>query len=611
MEKGYWSQWNGKRLNRRRLLAGGSAGAVGVAALAIAGCGSSNKSSSPTAAGGSSSPGGSASPGAGDLGYPKSGFDKLSIEQMRSIYAGSKLKDLPGQKKGPTPGGTLRFASQTPVTWDPTGPAAGLLASYMWANNGLIQYKVNDWVKNPNFMEYEAVLAESMPEQPDDMTYIFHLRQGVKFQNVPPVNGREFTADDVVYCMNLYKTAPAQAPDFQDVKSVEKVDTYTVKVNMNQPAAYWLTDFATPDWWIFSKEQKESSDGLAKKPIGTGGFLFQSSQNLGGYKFVKNPDYFRKDPRTNMQLPYFDAIETTFYPSTAQSMAAYRSKQIDSYYPQDFDSWVQVMDTDPDSITQVTTPAPSFQPYIALRLDKPPFTDPRVRRALSLLVDREATIASLQKGMAGYGYGQDWTYFGNEWPWTVDELGQWMKHDPAQAKQLLDAAGVKDITLDFLLTQYAGFNYNWWIAVAAMWQAAGIKTTISAPQDPATWQKQFYTANYNQMAGTGLIGPGADPDTFAYQTMYSKSPKNYYRINDPKIDDLVQKQRTIMDKTQRQAVLKELMTYDLDQMTRIWGITPYKLSIRRPNMFSLTDVEAAWNPVGWGSCGLDTAWRLA
>ncbi|HKS92443.1 MAG TPA: hypothetical protein VJQ83_10980, partial [Tepidiformaceae bacterium] len=91
----------------------------------------------------------------------------------------------------------------------------------------------------------------------------------------------------------------------------------------------------------------------------------------------------------------------------------------------------------------------------------------------------------------------------------------------------------------------------------------------------------------------------------------SKSPKNYYRINDTKIDDLVQKQRTIMDKTQRQSVLKELMTYDLDQMTRIWGITPYKLSIRRPNMFSLTDVEAAWNPVGWGSCGLDTAWRLA
>jgi ABC-type transport system substrate-binding protein len=267
------------------------------------------------------------------------------------------------------------------------------------------------------------------------------------------------------------------------------------------------------------------------------------------------------------------------------------------------------MDSNPDSVTQVTTPPPSFQPYIAMRMDEAPLNDPRVRRALSLMIDRDAIIESLAQGMAGYGYGQDWTYFDREWPWESSELGNYNKYDVGEAKSLLDAAGVSDLNLDFLLTQFAGFNFEVWQAVAGMWDQEGVKTVIDAPQDPANWLSQFYGGTYKALAGSGLLGPGMDPDTFTYHVMHSQSPKNIFHINDPEIDDLVIKQRQTFDKEERTAVLQDIMERDLEAVTRIWLVTPYKINLRKPYTYSLVDTEAAWNPVGWGSVGLDTAWR--
>ena len=614
-EANYWTNWPTQRSSRRRILTGGTVGVVGVVGLGLVGCGGDDKSSSggrtsSPASGGTSSGGGSTTT-TQQIPTDIKELKGLSLDKMRTLFSGSRFKDLPGWKNGPVSGGTARFASRAPVTWDPTSPAGGLMASYMFAHNQLVGIRVNDKVKNPNFMEYEAGLAEAMPEQPDDTTFIFKLRKGVKFQNVEPVNGRELTADDIVYCSEAYRKTPAQSPTYQEVAKIEAVDKYTVKFTMARPAAYFVSSLAVPFHWIFSKEQHTSSEGLAKRPIGTGPFLFESAVDLGGFKFKRNPEYFRKDPDTGKQLPYLDRIETTFYPNPAQQIAAFRANEFDHLWPQNFEAWTQVIESNPDSVTQITTPPPSFQPYVAMRLDQPPFNDPRVRRALSLLIDRPSIIKNLAQGMAGQGYGQDWTYFGNEWPWEANELGKYNKYDPAEAKKLLDAAGIKNANFDFLLTQFAGFNFDVWQAVAGMWDAAGIKTTIDAPQDPAKWQSQFYGGTFKAMAATGLIGPGMDPDTFAYHAMHSKSPKNYIKLNDPKVDELAIKQRQTFKKEERVAILKELMAYDLDIVSRIWQVTPYKINMRKPNFYSLVDVEAAWNPVGWGSVGLEYAWRTA
>lgn len=598
----YWSRLQDRQLSRRGMLTASGVAAAGAASLALVGCGDDDSKSGSSAGTSSAS---------GDTSVPTKLADlkKLSLTDMRTKFSGSRFKNLDGYKKGPEAGGTLRYWFVSLPDWDPTGANGGLMASYMFAHNQLIQIKVNDSLKNPNFMEFEPGLASAMPEQPDNLTYIFKLQQGVKFQNLPPVNGREMTAEDIVYCSEAYRKSPAQGPTYEQVDKIQAIDKYTVKFTTSRPAAYFINSLATPFHWIFSKEQKESSAGLAKKPIGTGAFMLDSVQDNGGYKVVKNPSYFRKDPVTGKQLPYLDAIETTYITDPAQTLAAYRAKQFDHYYPDSREKWLQVMETDPDSVTQVTTPPPSFQPYIAMHLTNDPLKDIRVRQALSLMIDRDSIIKNLHQGMAGYGYGQDWTFFDREWPWESSELGKYNKFDPAEAKKLLDAAGVKDLNLDFFMQAFAGANFDVWSAAAGMLNAQGVKTNIDAPQDIATQVSTFYGGKFKHLAGTGLLGPGMDPDTFSYHALHSKSLKNYYFVNDPKIDSLAVKQRETFDKKERQKVVTELMDYDLDQVTRLWLVTPYKINVRRPNFFNLIDTEAAWNPLGWGSVGVDLAYR--
>jgi peptide/nickel transport system substrate-binding protein len=602
-EDNYWSRWSDRRTSRRKLLGAAGLGAAGAAALAMVGCGDDDDDSGGGSGGGTSSGGSKEAPKSLDE------MKKLSLEQMRSIYSGTRFKNLDGYKKGPEYGGTLRYWFVSLPDWDPTGANGGLMASYMFAHNQLIQIKVNDSLKNPNFMEFEPGLAQSMPEQPDETTYIFKLHQGVKFQNIAPVNGREMTAEDIVYCSEAYRKSPAQGPTYEQVDKIQAVDKYTVKMTTSRPAAYFISSLATPFHWIFSKEQKESSDGLTKKPIGTGAFTLESVQDNGGYTVKKNPNYFRKDPTNGKQLPYFDAIETTYITDPAQTLAAYRSKQFDHYYPDSKEKWLQVMETDPESVTQVTTPPPSFQPYIAMRQDGGPLKDPRVRQALSLMIDRDAIIDNLHQGMAGYGYGQDWTFFGREWPWESNELGKFNKFDPKEAKKLMDAAGVKDLELEFFMQAFAGANFEVWSAAAGMLNEQGVKTKIDAPQDIATIVSTFYGGKYKHLAGTGLLGPGMDPDTFCYHALHSKSVKNYYFVKDQKLDDLGVKQREEFDTKERQKIVKEFMDYDLEQVTRLFLITPYKINVRRPNFYNLVDTEAAWNPLGWGSVGVDMAFR--
>lgn len=608
MNDNYWDRWSRRRLSRRTtLISAGAAGAAG--ALALAGCGGGNGDNSSKTSGGTTQAGGTAATSTKALSAKD--VQNMSLDQIRTAFSGARFKDLPGFKKGPVYGGTIGWASRTPVTWDITSPSGSVLSSHQFAHNQLLQFKVDDSVKNPNFMEIDPVLAETMPEQPDDMTVIFKLRKGVKFQSVAPVNGRELTADDIVYCTQAYQKAPAQSPTYEDVDSVQKVDDYTVKFKMARPAAYFLPSLVTPIHWIFAKEQHQSSEGLAKTPIGTGAFLFESSVNLAGYKFKKNPNYFRTDPANGKKLPYLDGIEISYFPDPSQAIASFRANGIDVLYPQNRDYWMSVIESNPDAVSQITTAPPSYQPFLAVRCDKPPYNDVRVRRALSMLIDRDAIIKNLAGGLAGYGYGQDWTYFGSEFPFDPKSLGQYMKLNVSEAKKLLDAAGVKDLSMNFLMASFAGFNYEVYSAVSGMFNAAGIKTVVDAPQDSAKWQSQYFGGTYTDVVGIGYVGPGWDPDTFSYQALYSKSPKNYFHVNDPKIDSLAVKQRTTLNPTDRKQALTDLMNYDLDQVTRLWTVAPYKLNMRKPNVFSIIDTEAAWSTLGWGSAGVDMAWKTS
>jgi peptide/nickel transport system substrate-binding protein len=172
--------------------------------------------------------------------------------------------------------------------------------------NKLVRHKVGPEIRPGTFL-VEPDLAERW-EALDDTTYVFHLRQGVKWHNKPPVNGRELVAEDVKFTYNRFLTEPGNPLRFMldPVDRVEVVERYTVKFLLKEPFVWLVNVLANPTGtWIIAREVVEKYGDLkqAESAIGTGPFLLERYEPNVKTVFKRNPDYFRTSE------PYVDGVE--------------------------------------------------------------------------------------------------------------------------------------------------------------------------------------------------------------------------------------------------------------------------------------------------------------
>src|SRR4029450_10554233 len=167
-----------------------------------------------------------------------------------------------------------------------------------FTHSRLLKHKAGPSVV-PGTFPVEGDLAESWT-QPNEMTYVFKLRRGVKWHNKPPVNGRELTADDVVFSVNHFLTVKGNANAYMltSVDKVEAPDPYTVKFTLKEPFLCSLHTLATPHAVaIVAKEVVEKYGGDLKKwesVIGTGPWMLNSYRPNVGLSHVRHQNYFRQ-----------------------------------------------------------------------------------------------------------------------------------------------------------------------------------------------------------------------------------------------------------------------------------------------------------------------------
>ncbi len=150
--------------------------------------------------------------------------------------------------QAPKRGGTLNLKLWDPPHWDPQ-----LTISYKthialtFTHGRLLKPRVGPGVQ-PGTFPLEGDLAESW-SQPNETTYVFKLRRGVRWHAKPPVNGRELTADDVLYSIERFRTVKGNANAYMlaSVDKVEALDKYTVRFTLKEPFAWFLDMLANPD----------------------------------------------------------------------------------------------------------------------------------------------------------------------------------------------------------------------------------------------------------------------------------------------------------------------------------------------------------------------------
>src|SRR5262245_58815923 len=214
---------------------------------------------------------------------------------------------------------------------------------------------------------------------------------------IPPVNGRELVADDIVYSYNRVRDLKLYAGQLQNVTRIEAVDKGTLKLTLDKPNADLLQNLAYSSMVIVAKEAVDQSGDLKNGPtISTGPWIFEDFK-AGDHFFAKrNPDYFLKG------LPYADRFESYRTADAATQINAFRAKQLNVLGQGVTNQQLEdLLKTRPDA-KAIWVPRDINPVEIGFKLSLDNFKDPRVRQAISKALDRKAMIDTIFGGHARY-----------------------------------------------------------------------------------------------------------------------------------------------------------------------------------------------------------------
>lgn len=389
-------------------------------------------------------------------------------------------------------------------------------------------------------------VAERFDVSQDLLTYTFHLRPGVKFHNGAPV-----TSADVKYSFERVKDPKTGAVNydvFNAVKSIETPDAMTVIVQMGEVFAPFLARLA--EIGAGAVIPKDSGPIQGKQPIGCGPFKFLSRQFGNKAELARFDDYWQGPPYLDGVLEY-EVTEPTVRLTGLQTGQYHLINDI----PLDKISQVKK-----DPKLRVHSWFPLSWGFVNFNHAVPPFNDPRVRKALDLMIDKDAL---LQGALWGNGVVTASPSFPSSA--SYDPALKPRKQDFEGAKALLKEAGIEPER--FAFTFKVTTNYPWHVQSAEIMQAwftqAGLKVGIKQ-LTWADWLSQCWVHRDFQVTMVNFFTLW-EPDFLYFSIWNSKGAFNFRNIKDPMIDEWTLAARRSTDAAQRTALYKKVQARIQDQ----------------------------------------------
>ncbi len=479
------------------------------------------------------------------------------------ILMGLVLGAAPGAlaAEQPRAGGVLTFAvAETPPSFDghrettfamihPVGPHYSTLLRF-------------DADKYPKIV---GDVAESWSVSKDGLTYTFKIRKGIKFHDGSVLTARDVkvTYDKIIFPPE--GVASARKASYVMVEKVEAPDDSTVIFRLKWPSASLIPNLASP--WNFIYK----GDILAKDPrwyeknvMGTGPFVFVEYVPGSHWVGKKNPDYFVKGQ------PYLDGFRAVFIRDTAARVAAIRGGQalieFRGFSPASRDDLVRALG---DKIKVQESPW-LCNMTVAINNEKKPFDDVRVRKALTLAIDRwEGSKAlsqiSVMKPVGGVMRP------GAEFAATEAELTKlagFAKDGEAsrkEARRLLKEAGVPEGFAFTLKNRNVKEPYEAvGVYVIDQWRKVGLNVT-HLPQEGGPYFADLRAGNYDTSIDFACDFMD-EPDLQLFKFVSrEKSPINYSKYIDPVVDDLYEKQSRATDPKERVKLIRQFEKRVLDE----------------------------------------------
>jgi peptide/nickel transport system substrate-binding protein len=437
-----------------------------------------------------------------------------------------------------------------------------------FAYSRLVKVKAGPSVK-PMTYPIEGDLAESWL-QPNDTTYVFRLRKGVRWHPKPPVNGRELTAEDVKYTYERFlgtKANPNRAA-LEAVDKIEAVDKYTVKFTLKEPNAWFLDLLAQTSMWIIAKECVEKFGDLKKveSVVGTGPWMLERWEPNVKLVYTRNPNYFIPG------LPYTDGVELVIDTDPSSRLASWLAGKYD--FAPEFQQVVRRLDLETARQRKPGLQTAEYTWFVSAtvgyKLGKPPFNDIRVRRALSQAVSQAQIFESNAFSQGHWTPNPLVPAAFADWAIPIDQLGpegrKLYEFNTAEAKRLLADAGHPNGFKTTVDAPGSGYGPDFLDAVQVIlrnWKLAGIDAELTLKEYSAFISTTIYGKFDNMYLG--LRGAWADPESYFYRILMPGQVLNVQGVDDPKLTEMMKLQRRTFNVAKRKEIVYDIQRYAAEQ----------------------------------------------
>ncbi|OBB13532.1 ABC transporter substrate-binding protein [Mycolicibacterium setense] len=400
-------------------------------------------------------------------------------------------------------------------------------------------------------LQMRPALARSWEVSDDQLTWTFHLRDGVRWHDDSPL-----TADDVVYSYRrIIDEQLTNVDKFSAVSSVTAPNPATVRITVRQPTPNLLTNLGGFKGMAIVQRANVESGQIATHPIGTGPFSFAGRRSGDSITLKANTRYWGG-------APPISGVTFRFISEPSTALSALQAGEIDwtdSVPPQRV---AQLRDD--DSLTLALIPGNDYW-YLALNEARPPWKDPRVREAIAYGIDRDAIAAATsyrtaQVNQLAIPRGSLWFTDYQRYRYSVDT-----------ARGLLQEAAAAPRDLDMLVTSEYPETVTAAQIIADNLAPLGITVNIRTV-DFATWLDEQNNGHFDMLM-MGWLG-NIDPDDFYYAQHHTNGTSNAQKFSDPEVDRLLDAGRTETDVDKRKDIYAKAATRIADQASYIYLYNP-------------------------------------
>jgi len=506
------------------------------------------------------------SPGLSELNQPVKGMImKKTLKLATGLMLGALFAGSVSAK-------TLVYCSEgSPEGFDPALYTSGTTfdASSHPIYNRLAEFEVGTTNVIPG-------LAERWEASADGLSYTFHLRKGVRFhQNKNFTPSRDFNADDVIFSFERqrveshpYNKVSGGTWEYFDgmdmpslIKSVEKVDDYTVRFNLNRPEAPFIANMAMDFASILSAEYGNqmlaagTPEMLNQAPIGTGPFQFVGYQKDSVIRYKRNAAYWRGASK----------LDNLVFAITPENSVRYQKLKAGECHVMPYPNPADIagMKADP-AITMMEQEGLNVG-YLAYNSTQKPFDNPKVRKALNMAIDKKAIIDVVFQGSGQAAK--------NPIPptmWSYNNSIQDDPYDPEGAKKMLAAEGVSNLSMKvWAMPVQRPYNPNA-RRMAELIQADFAKIGVTVEIISYEWGEYLSRSRALDRDGAillGWTGDNGDPDNFLAVLLGCAGVENSNRAQwcHKPFDDLIQKAKVTTDVKERTRLYQEAQVVFKDQ----------------------------------------------